>query len=154
MIRVNIAQIRTHPNTSKKVCQSLSLSNNHSLYVLSSYSPGNISSSSWDIFLRKIACWPAWYLTLAASYRNKKEKQKAIANSRDCNPDIINVIVHRLEAIPLCTLGNHPAPRRDVKSTFLFMSMSTISLIHWIITHTNRGIHTSGSTDRYVNRIK
>lgn len=100
--------------TSVTVCQSLSLSNMPRSRSCSWKINALSSLSSWVIWLRKVACWPASYLTLAASYQNKNENEKAMANSADSRPYKSSMRVVILAAIPLCTDGNHHADQIDL----------------------------------------
>jgi len=54
----------------------------------------------------------------AASYQNKNEKVRVIANSTEAVPAKIATTVHTLDQIPLCTEGNHHDHRNDAKVSF------------------------------------
>lgn len=49
----------------------------------------------------------------AASYQKRNEKVIAIANSIESRPKVIRTSVQMLEAIQLCTEGNHHDHRKE-----------------------------------------
>gem|GEM_PF-2725986 len=116
---VSHAQIKTPQTTSIKVCPSLSFKSGVCMPI------SNMPHSSSPIFFKNFACCPASYLTFAASYRNRNEKQKARANAVESIPCSNHMTVVMLAAIPLCTEGNHHALRRELHCS-LFAAMRSI----------------------------
>jgi hypothetical protein len=92
-----------------------------------------------------MACWPASYLTFAASYRNRNEKQKASANSGESYPYCRYIRVVMLAAMPLCTDGNPHALRRAFQPRLLpEVKRSMINLINCMTPQVISGIRKSG----------
>lgn len=74
--------------------------------------------SSSFISLIYCACFPASYLTFAASYQNKKANVKQMAKYILSNQYSSHTSVAILDEIPLCTDGNHPDFRKLEKLNF------------------------------------
>lgn len=132
-------QIAIPQITSIKVCHNLSLSSG----VLIPMS--RIPPSSSPIFLRNFACCHASYLTFAASYQKRNEKQKAKANAVESIPCSNSITVVMLAAMPLWTEGNHHALHNAGQLSFLATIRSIITLINWIITQTAIGTRNFGT---------
>lgn len=104
-----------------------------------------IPQSSSPIFFKNFACCPASYLTFAASYQKRKEKQNAKANAVESIPCSNNITVVMLAAIPLCTEGNHHALRSAVRCNLFAATRSIITFMIWIIIHTAIGTRNFGT---------
>lgn len=139
MSAVSPAQIKTPPTTSIKVCHNLSFKRGVLIHMSS------IPHSSSPIFFKNFACCPASYLTFAASYRNKKEKQKARAKAVESIPCSNHMTVVILAAIPLCTEGNPPALRNALRWSFFAAIRSMTSLTTCMMHHTAIGTRNFGT---------
>ena len=91
-----------------------------------------------------VACCQASYLTLMASYQNKKENENVIANSAESYPYKRNISVVILAVTPECVEGNHPDTHKDLSVNSFTTTKSIQTLISCIAAQTISGTVNGG----------